>query len=365
MDLKFLCPQCGKETVVSDIKFPPGVVERTVSHKCTACSYEFDVLLVDWEKIPQGQNPRKNITKEDKEKEENTSGDNVSNKTSVSANQVPAASVAKPDDPNPKPVSQEVVPVWSGGAKDEKSASNPSGSSPHPPVGQALSLQQQSHEDTVAKGKVKIAGILLIIATVLIVIQAVIMFASPFLFEEMDYSSAGNVDVSGRILDENNKAVEGANVTIRTIKGNYTSTTTTDSNGRFSFSAVPQGIVVITATHERYGKSTLKTLASPDSNEYDLTMNSDGSATEMDLIGTLKSVCSCCGVFLLLTAVFAGTGAFRAVKGDSGPLAITGAVAGLIGFGLLAGSILSIIALIFLLQAKKRAGHPVQRTQQN
>ncbi|MEO8209028.1 MAG: TonB-dependent receptor [bacterium] len=105
-----------------------------------------------------------------------------------------------------------------------------------------------------------------------------------FLLCNYSYSQSGsNINIKGKILDENNKPVEYANLTIQELSVS----TISDQNGAYAFAAIPEGSYHLTINRAGFLNKTVKVSLSTAQQTLDIVM--DKSLIETSTIDVTSS----------------------------------------------------------------------------
>jgi tetratricopeptide (TPR) repeat protein len=91
--------------------------------------------------------------------------------------------------------------------------------------------------------------------------------------------TTGSSTLRGEVHDVQGKPVSGATLHLQTESGSELQTVRTDENGRFSFSALDQGVYALRAQMSGYGEATLSSIfiAAQEAKTIDLTLGSEKS----------------------------------------------------------------------------------------
>lgn len=188
-------------------------------------------------------------------------------------------------------------------------------------------------------GKPTIAGVLLIIASVLGIVMGGFIGFVPGMVDEI--STGQTVTVYGSVVYEDGTGVNNATVT---VLGTSLSSCTS-SNGSYRIENVPAGVQRIKAEKDS-DSLTIKTFVYEGTNRIDFKLKE--GVHEQDIMSEVNTILYACSIVIVILSVFPLLGGLFAVKRKYFGIAAIGAVLGIIATGFFVGSILSIIALILL-----------------
>lgn len=225
--------------------------------------------------------------------------------------------------------------------------------------------------------KPTIAGVLLLIHAIIALIVVVFIIGAGFFISDpgggfLAFGGEDSGDITGTVTFINGTPVEDATISVVGTQ----LVTQTNEDGDYLIYSVPVGNQKIMVEKEGYDTIILKTFVEPenmdmdmDSNNQDKTKNDNdfvltegnaviekGSYPPLDLIRNLVIVC---GVVLIILSIIALIGAYASFKRENFKLALAGAIAGTISFGLFA-----FIALFILVLAKDEFKKPQNDTAQ-
>lgn len=196
--------------------------------------------------------------------------------------------------------------------------------------------------------RVTIAGILLIIVFLLGIFTAVLY--SVFISAVFPLESNGKFTLSGQVIDKaTGRAIEGANVTLVGEK----ESTRTLKNGWFYFSELPEGDYEIKVSKEGYSTVTKKITLRESAKVVTFRLEKGGEDRTVDERSNGNGVSNICPAIVIAFSIIALIGGISALQKINFRLAVVGGVFGTFSFGLIIGSLLSVIALILILTSKK------------
>jgi hypothetical protein len=224
--------------------------------------------------------------------------------------------------------------------------------------------------------KPTIAGVLLLLHTIMTVIAVVFLIGAGFFISDpaggfMFFGGEDSGDIMGTVTSfSDGAAIENATVSVVGTD----LVTHTNENGDYLIYNVPLGNQKIKVEKDGYDTHILKTFVESenfdmdmdpnnegqDKNEYNFVLKQGNSIIEkgsyppMDLIRNLMLVC---GVILVILSIIAFIGAYASFKRENFRLAMAGAIAGTISLGIFA-----FIALFILLLAKDEFQKPQKDT---
>jgi len=188
-----------------------------------------------------------------------------------------------------------------------------------------------------------IAAILLVCVFALGITTAV--FSEPFIESSLDVASAfgleGNVEIN--IKDISNKSVDNASLELKDVN------IKTNPEGIGKFKNVELGIQTVEISGEGYKTQNYEILVVPFfNNKIDVKLEEGSGSLETDEFDSLG-----CSFIIIIFSVFALVGVFACFKRKNLDVAVAGSLIGIFSFGFfLIGSILSIIAFIFIMKSR-------------
>jgi hypothetical protein len=189
-----------------------------------------------------------------------------------------------------------------------------------------------------------IAAILLVCVFALGTTTAI--FSEAFIESTMDLASGvgltGSVEIM--VLDESNNSIKDVSVKIDGLTGK------TDKNGLYSTDNVQLGILTLEVSASNFITQTHEILVTPFSDS-DSTINLENGSGSSDKIYFDTTGCT---LILGIFSVFALIGLITCLKRQHFDVAIAGSLIGILSFGFFfVGSILSIIAFVFIVKSKE------------
>lgn len=187
-----------------------------------------------------------------------------------------------------------------------------------------------------------IAGILLIIVGILGLLVTVPIFACAPLLEQIEIPVSASLE--GNVTDISGNAIENATVTVLD-KG---ISAKTDSNGSYKITGLSAGMKKIQISKVGYQTKTVKLFLYGKTAENFKLNSGTGAEPEEDKTIELFAVLYSCGIIFFICSIFVLLGGIYSLKRKHFGVCVVGAVLGLISPVLGIGTILSVVALIFL-----------------
>lgn len=191
--------------------------------------------------------------------------------------------------------------------------------------------------------KPTIAGILLVVVSVLTLIAALALFASHSVLE--NYPIDGASAVYGRVTDKNGNGIENVRVDILELS------TETNSTGYYRLDRVNWGVHKIKIYKEGNNTVIAKILVLRDISE-DFTLTPGNSTIEEDRTEEFFALIYSCGTIQIVFLVFTLLAGIFAIKRKHFGVCIVGSVLGILSLFVIVGTVLSIVALVLLAQSK-------------
>lgn len=217
------------------------------------------------------------------------------------------------------------------------------------------------------------AGLLLIFVAVLGLWGGFSIFADDIVATSLEVGDA--TDFSGRVVDERDDPLEGVRVEMVEAPGNQSlAATRTDADGTYRFEGIEPGVYTFRLSLENHTTVLLEVPVF--SEEYarlfgqnapfgQVTMRAGDpdEVRESSQVDSLDRIARVWGGFIIFASALTLVGGWSSLRRRGLPLAIVGAVAGIFaGLMFLIGSLLSILALILIIVARKEFGPLVRRS---
>ena len=190
--------------------------------------------------------------------------------------------------------------------------------------------------------KPMIAAVILICVFILGISSAA--FSETFIEAPLDVLSDTGLTgtVEFMIIDQSNKSLENASITIDEISGK------TNANGRYSVENISLGINEVEIQITENNTLTIEILVTPLINSYnEIIVNEDNNKF-------IPYETTGCSIILLIFSVIALLGAVASLKRQHFDVAVAGALLGIFSFGFfMVGSILSLISMFIILHSKE------------
>lgn len=210
------------------------------------------------------------------------------------------------------------------------------------------------------------AGLMLVFVAMLGVWGGISVFTGDIVEASLE---TGNItDFSGRVVDPENRPLEGVRVEMAAgpdVDEGEGRTATTDEDGRYGFEGIRAGIYTFRFSAENRTTVLLEAPAYPadyarlfgDALPFGQVTMAEGDPSEVretSQVEWLERFARGWAWFTIVAAAVTLVGGWAAVRRKGFPLAVVGAVAGMLaGLMFLIGSLLALIALILLIVARK------------
>lgn len=254
---------------------------------------------------------------------------------------------------------------WSRAGAAERVDDRPSAATPSsPPQVSGWAPSGPARDATPRTFKPVVAAMLLFFAAVVgLWMGSTVVFQDDPLRTALD-DMEGQGNLTGLVTDSEGDPV--ANVTVTLVSPDNASATRearTDTAGRYGLGEVEPGVYVLEFTAEGYRSVRLETFAAGDdlSGLFDLggfgsVQMEQGTAQPVDEqsnVDRMERIIRGFGIWFIVASLLAGAGAVATTLRRYYPLAVIGAIGGILSYGIFVGTIASAAALVLVVLARK------------